>query len=222
MKSPSQSMLRRLGRIPEWDRRNEDYPVRALLPRTKLTYRYWWDEGGWFNQGNKPICVGAGNWHWLVDGPICQPVGSTLTPLQIYRGAQDNDEWPGRNYDGSSVLGAMKFLRLKGLVGRYHWAMSVQDIAYTVLLLGPMVAGINWYESMFYPNRKGLIIVDGELCGGHCLVVNGVNMSTGQFRLKNSWGRKWGLLGRCYMSFPDMARLLAEDGEAAIATEVGQ
>ena len=44
--------------------------------------------------------------------------------------------------------------------------------------------------------------------GGHAYVINGVNTIKKQFRLKNSWGRKWGQGGHAFISFDDMKKLI--------------
>ena len=91
-----------------------------------------------------------------------------------------------------------------------------------------MVIGINWYEGMFDPGYvkdatgtyRITVVPTGAIAGGHCLLVNGVNVEAQVYRLKNSWGRGWGANGRASISFSNMARLLSEDGEACAAMEL--
>ena len=79
--------------------------------------------------------------------------------------------------------------------------------------------GTNWYYNMFFPDKTGRIKLGGYLAGGHAYVLNGVNTKTQLFRIKNSWGRKWGQLGHAYISFSDMSRLIKEQGEICLAIE---
>jgi C1A family cysteine protease len=85
--------------------------------------------------------------------------------------------------------------------------------------VAPVVVGLNWYSSMFHPNAAGLIKVDGSLAGGHAFLLDGVSADREYFRIKNSWGRSWGRKGFALISFKDVERLLAEDGEACLAVE---
>ena len=59
--------------------------------------------------------------------------------------------------------------------------------------LGPVVVGTYWYSSMFYPDRNGLIKINGGIAGGHAYVINGVDKTKKLFRIKNSWGQSWGI-----------------------------
>jgi aminopeptidase C len=72
---------------------------------------------------------------------------------------------------------------------------------------------------MFFPNKNGLIRLSGHIAGGHAYVINGVNTITKQFRIKNSWGKAWGVSGHAYISFSDMKRLIIERGEICLAIE---
>jgi len=216
-----------LGRSYKPDSRDNNYLIETHLlgtikkQKVKLTSRYWDNNGWWGDQGNTPQCVGYSWAHWLEDGPIMQSgVAPIIKPSVIYENAQKLDEWPGENYDGTSVRGGVKYLQKMGKVKNYYWGYNLQTLINTVLNVGPVVVGTNWYTSMFYPNKRGIIKIGGRLAGGHAYVINGVDTRKKLFRLKNSWGRKWGQYGSAYISFNDMARLIREYGEICFATEI--
>lgn len=205
------------------DTRDANYPMRLAVPQTtSRSYRYWYDNGWWGDQGDVPACVGYAWAHWVEDGPVTPPRKPQpyADPLQVYQLAQKLDEWPGEGYEGSSVRGGAKALRQRGCISAFYWTLDVNELARAILERGPVVVGTNWYAGMLEPRASdGLIRVTGEILGGHAYELNGVNLKRAQFRVKNSWGRLWGRSGRALISFDDMARLLKEDGEACLATE---
>ncbi len=157
----------------------------------------------------------------MEDGPIEQSgTPPIIPPVLIYKEAQKLDEWPGENYDGTSVRGAVKYLQKVGKVKNYYWAYDLNTLVNTVLTLGPVVVGTNWYTGMFYPDKNGIIKLFGGLAGGHAYVLNGVDTTKKMFRIKNSWGRLWGQKGHAYISFRDMERLIKEQGEICLAKEI--
>jgi hypothetical protein len=222
-------MRRRLGRLYAKDKNDKKFPLKALLPRRKSqrTSRSWYDAYWNGNQGNTPKCVGYGWTHWLEDAPVI-PGSKThpaVDPNKVYKLAQQLDEWPGTNYDGSSVRGGAKAIRKLGFISAYHWAANLDEIIQWILEKGPVVVGTIWTEDMFTPNASGLIVPTGEVVGGHCYDLNGVSTITRKFRAKNSWGTSWGKGGHAYIKFEDMNTLLfpssGEPGEACVATEKG-
>lgn len=214
---------RMFGRRYAPDPRDTAYPLRTLLPLASARlYRYWNDFGWWGDQGRTPQCVAYAWTHWLEDGPVPQPgVPPVVKPVVLYHEAQAVDEWPGEDYDGTSVRAGAKALTARGFLSEYRWATRVAEITMALLEVGPVVVGTNWYEGMFTPGPGGILSVTGALAGGHAYVLNGVNVTRGQVRVKNSWGRAWGLQGRAWLPFADLARLMAEDGEACLGVERG-
>jgi hypothetical protein len=110
-------------------------------------------------------------------------------------------------------------LKTRGLIEGYYWARTVDQVAQTLLELGPVVVGTYWYTSMFKTTKDGLLTISGDIVGGHAYELNGVNTVSRLFRLKQSWGKGFGVNGRAWIKFDDFAKLLSDDGEACIARE---
>jgi len=206
-------MRKRFGRHFVADDRDSKYKIRRTA--TERAYRYWYDNSWWGDQLATPHCVGFAWTHWLTNVPVV----NYLDPDGVYTLAQRFDEWKGSNYDGTSVRAGAKVLKMLGLIKRYEWCWDVNVLTNAVLERGPVVVGTNWYRGMEVPDRNGLISVTGKLLGGHAYLITGVNLHREAFRIKNSWGRKWGLDGRAYVSFDDMDKLIQAQGEVCLAVE---
>lgn len=213
-----------LGRLPAADERDKSFLMKAVLPKAVTITSKYWDDRGWFgNQGAKPQCVGYSLAHWLENSPIThKSAPPVVQPSIIYNQAQLIDEWPGEDYDGTSVRAGAKVLQGMGFISSYLWAFDLATMIDAVLVKGPVVVGTNWYNQMFHPNAEGHIKIDGGIAGGHAYLINGVNTKTKLFRIKNSWGQGWGIKGRAWISFADMERLIHEDGEVLIGVEVNK
>jgi hypothetical protein len=194
----------------------------VIRNKTRIVGRYWEDEQWWGNQGSTSECVAYSWIHWLEDGPFYQATvpHPILQPNPVYKEAQKIDEWPGENYNGTSIRAGAKILQNLGFIQNYFWTFDVNVLANTVLNVGPVVVGTIWHRNMFFPDRRtGLIRATGPINGAHAYVINGVDTQRRLFRIKNSWGRNWGLQGRAFISFTDMARLMRMNGEVCLATE---
>lgn len=211
-----------LGRVIIPDERDSSFPMKAILKKaeTPKNSKYWNANGFWGDQLDTSQCVGFGWMHFLEDAPITH-VGPTpiLYPQEIYAEAQKLDEFPGENYDGTTVRAGAKYLMIKGYITEYRWGYTLQELIDAVLYKAPCVVGTNWYYDMFFPDADGLIKMTGSFAGGHCYLVNGVNVKKRMFRIKNSWGRKWGKSGLAYISFDDMEKLIKGQGEICLAVE---
>lgn len=212
-----------LGRLISIDDRDLEHPIEAELPKRlpPRRYRYWNQNGWWGNQKRTSQCVAYAWIHWLEDAPIMYTAeGSVINPADLYKLCQENDEWDGENYDGTSVRAGAKVLQQMGYIGEYTWGFDLESLVNVVLTTSPVVVGTDWLSGMSQPNSSGLVKATGDLEGGHGYLVNGVNRDKRLFRFKNSWGRGWAKNGYGYISFDDMEKLINNFGEICYAKEL--
>ena len=134
----------------------------------------------------------------------------------MYYEIQKRDPWPGGEYPGASpryagtsVLAGVKTYRDKGFFSEFRWGFSMRDVQLGVGRNGPCVIGVNWHTGMFDTDSNGFIHVTGQIEGGHCTLLRGVNVKEKYFLGTNSWGAEWGQNGDFKISFNDMEKLLS-------------
>lgn len=208
----------RLDRIPQFDEKSRGYPIRTLLERAGLTKprSYTWRVPVNLDQGNEGACVGFGWSHELAARPVIIPDVTDATATALYDRARQLDEWPGEDYDGTSVLAGAKAVEEAGFLREYRWAFGLEDVRLALGYHGPVVLGINWYDGMFDVDSDGFIHKSGDLAGGHCILAYSVSERLQVVRLWNSWGPDWGMGGSAMITFADLDALLHEQGEACI------
>lgn len=208
----------RLDRRVQFDPRSRQYPIRAAIAKAAKPRSYTWSiPGGLFlDQGQEGACVGFSVSHEAAARPCCVQGVTDQVARQIYKRAQQLDEWEGEDYSGTSVIAGIKAGKEKGWYEEYRWAFGLNDLIIALGYKGPAVLGINWYDGMSDTDEKGFVHVTGEIAGGHAIVAVGVNIKAKCVRLRNSWGQSWGRNGDCFISFDDLDRLLHEQGEACI------
>lgn len=221
------SELAGLGRLFQTDPRNMDHRMPRKAVPAGVRRRHW-NAGAILDQGSTPQCVGYAGWGWLAGGPVVNL--PTFSPTNLYHWAQDNDEWPGRDYDGSSTLGLMKALKARGYIDKYIWAFDAETLMAWVLTTGPVLVGTNWHREMFMPRGDGFLEVAGPNVGGHEYRLVGADRDKvcprecgggrGAFRQVNTWGRGWGEQGRSWISAHDLHGLIRAQGEAVTALEI--
>lgn len=222
---------------PPPDGRNFKYQARAMMPQiaaaAKPTPRKRpYNEGPRLDQGPTPHCVGFASRGLLQAAPIMVKPADGPDGHQIYQLAQDLDEWPGTNYDGTSVNAGCKALRQLGYIENYAWFNTIEQmVAWTNGGYGSIIVGTWWYPTMDHVDSKGFIVEPSGLAtpvGGHAYRVNWFDAAKQGFLIVNSWGRDWGmfdkaggLAGEAFMSMKLAQQLFfEEDGEVAAASEV--
>jgi hypothetical protein len=216
---------------PHFDERSLEYPIRTMLPRVQHKTFTLWQNGEILDQGSEGACVGFGWTAEALAGPVqvdLKDVSAPRAPKEpnrfanyVYKEAQKIDQWPGEDYEGTSVLAGAKIMTRYGVIHEYRWAFGVEDIIRSLMSQGPVVLGINWYSGM-YAAPNGKLSISGGHVGGHCILAIGYNPSSERFRgaetviLQNSWGPGWGVEGVAEMTVKDLARLVKEGGEACV------
>lgn len=211
-----------LGRLSAPDPRDH----RFLLPRaaSSRTFRSWLAPGPVLDQGGTSQCVAYAGGKYLLTHPVVNKLPHLPT---LYTDCQRVDEWPGEDYDGTSVRALMKVLKARGQITEYRWAFDIGTLIGALLDRGPIVMGTNWYMDMFMPDSHGYIEPTGSFVGGHAYLLVACNMNRvnpngtrGAVRMINSWGPGWGQSGRAWITLSHLEYLLEDYGEAAMATEI--
>lgn len=230
----------RLGRLFRDDRRNANYPLRTAIPAGADVRNRSWRliRSEFLDQGQTPECTGYSAAHDLSCEPSRIMDVDGVLAHQIYLEARKDDEWPGEDYEGSSVLGASRALEALGFQGEYRWAgEGGSDITEDVLLglshVGPVVLGTDFLENMF-SLRGGVFDVSGGVAGGHAYLARWISVSKGEQKRRgvtprnepliggpNSWGLGWGQRGEWAMWASDLRKLLTgivSPGEGRVST----
>ena len=143
----------------------------------------------------------------------------TTSPRMLYEMAKINDEWPGENYEGSSIRGALKGFYNNGACsddvapykdGERNWYLKVEHakdarkvglgayyrlrpeiIDYHAALneTGVIYVSARIHRGWQNPSR-GLIKPSHLTEGGHAFIIVGYDDSG--FIIQNSWGDSWG------------------------------
>lgn len=214
-------MERTLDRLPEFDPRSRLFSIREITPPVPRSYT--WACSTNLDQGSEGACVGFAWTHEWISRP--KPVvinGGNAYAGGVYHRAQELDEWPGTDYEGTSVLAGAKTMMERKIIGEYRWAFNLTDALAGISRHGPAVLGINWYSGMWDTDPDGYVNVDGDVVGGHAILCRGVDLKRKRVLLHNSWGPSWGGTnkgpGTAWLDFDGLDRLMQEQGEVCIPT----
>ena len=174
--------------------------------------------------------------HQKLDPPQTTP---TASPRMLYEMAKINDEWPGEDYEGSSIRGALKGFYNNGACsddvapykdGDKNWYLKVEHAKDARKLglgayyrLRPDIidyhaalneVGVIYVSAMVHRGwqnpSKGDIKPSHLTEGGHAFIIVGYD-ETG-FLIQNSWGEDWG----SFNGQPGIARWRYEDWSATV------
>jgi len=212
----------RLGRIVEHDPRSRQYKfdtseieVRSVKHRRVIPV---------LDQGDLGSCVGNAVVGALGTDPFYATVADIIldqaVAVDIYSDATKLDEFPGAYPPidtGTSGLAGAKAAKNLGFISGYTHTFSFID-ALKALTTTPVITGINWYESFDFPRPGGMVDLDGNVLGGHEVVLDEISAELGLIGATNSWGSSWGNRGRFYIKFEDYERLLDEQGDVTVFT----
>jgi hypothetical protein len=217
-----------MDRKPHFDDASWEYRIRRLFgagePFIKRK-RIWTPRlAGPLDQGREGRCVIFGWGAELAATPYRHIVNDDWCNRNWHKVVAE-DRKMGNNWsDGASVLAGAKAMKNEMKIRYYAWAFGINDVLETLVRKGPVILGVNWYDSMYYTDQQGLVKVSGKLVGGHCIMTNGYWPNHPTFKedvvmWTNSWGPSYGINGRGYVRISDLDRLLREDGEACIPTD---
>jgi len=203
-------MERQFGRLEEFDERSRNFHIRKIVKEvTPITFM--WECSKVLDQNGYPGCVGWAGAHQAIATPVPQLLIDNNTGLIFYKGAQQNDEWPGEDYDGTSAVGLLKYWLKIGFCTSGYWAFSLLEHRLGISFNSPALVGCNWMTGMMEPDSNGFIHATGVNEGGHETLWLGNNEEDRYFTLINSWcdspGVPWGQNGRAKISYDDAEKL---------------
>lgn len=225
------------GRRHQADSRDHDHLMSLHLPEKVQNLpvsKTWGISSEHLDQGGTSTCVG----HALRNFLRCAPVRTSQphpSEWDIYRAAVLLDSWkdnddeselpdndPGMD-SGTTVRAGMKGLSQMGLIESYVWAFSLQPAIEWLLTKGPLVIGVNWYDSMMEADASGHISIapGAKVVGGHSVLLRSANQNRATVGGPNNWGNRWAKKGDFTLSYKDLERLIRENGEVCAAIQKG-
>lgn len=213
-------MKRELTWKCRYDERSRQFPVRAVLDRNgrpKVETKSWVCPV-WLDQLQEGSCVGHAMAHRLAAERLSVPGMTHEKALEIFEAAKDIDQWPGDNYDWTSVLAGAKATKklYPAAFDHYRWCFDFSDLLHSLSHIGPVVLGIPWYSGMYDPYPTGFIQAIGRKVGGHAILATAVDVENKSVTLHNSWGSSWGKGGDCYIDWEDLENLFHSQSEACV------
>lgn len=215
---------RRLGRHVVHHSKSLRYLAHAADPRTLLSAQHRINIG-MMDQENVGSCTGHAGMNMLAADAFWSAGKAALAggephayAVGLYSAATVLDPWPGQympDDTGSDGLSIAKVLLARGLISGYLHAISL-DATLTALAERPVMVGTNWTRDMFSPAPDGRLSITGPVEGGHEYILDELDVEHEIAWMRNQWGSNWGISGRAWMSWADLGRLLAADGDCTI------
>lgn len=208
----------RLGRHIHHDPRSRSFPADTATDLVTTVHTH---HGPVLDQGNLGSCTGNALAQCLNTDPLFN--GTALTEddaRRIYSEATAIDPFPGQwppIDTGSDGLDVCKAAKAEGLISSYTHTFSGDDLR-RALVLGPVIVGTTWFNSMFTPAANGRLPVKPRsgVAGGHEYLLYGLDVRWHRVWILNSWGAGWGQGGSAYLTWSDLDRLLSWGGDCTV------
>jgi len=208
---------RTFDRLESFDPRSRQFPVVEQFPERELISRVWYLDTC-LNQFAEGACCGFGTTHALLAEPKQGSVEKYDDDYarSVYHQAQLHDQFPGEEPEvsGTSVIEALREVKRRGDITSFRWSFGLQEALLGLSWYGPAVVGSKWTRGM-EPDEWGYIHPTGRVLGGHCYLVNSININRKTVCVHNSWGEDWGTDGRAWLTWEDFESLLEDGGECA-------
>lgn len=216
---------KRLGRHVEHDPKSKDHAVEVATPIGALKAVHHRRYGKLFDQGQIGSCTGnaaAGSVNTVPLHKIGERLLQESSAVALYSLATHLDDIPGvypPDDTGSSGLSAAKAAKQKGYIKSFKHAFNM-DQALNALQIGPVITGVSWYEGFDHPDQYGMVVVSGQVRGGHEFVVRGfepaADIADSVLDADNSWGYSWGLRGRFRFTVATWQQLMDNQGDVTL------
>jgi pimeloyl-ACP methyl ester carboxylesterase len=155
--------------------------------------------------------------------------GVQVSPRMLYEMARRHDEWPGKNYEGSSCRGAIKGWYQMGVCSEKLWPYDSKDGDLTIERakdarahtigayyrirknivdmhaalneVGAVYASADVHSGWTSPKKGRIPYPPKKKEGGHAFAIVGYNGDG--FFVQNSWGPDWGMHGIALWTYED-------------------
>jgi len=200
------------------------------------------------DQGYEGACTGFAI--AAVINRLLQTSGRDLrvSPRMLYEMAKRSDEWPGEEYDGSSLRGAIRGWKNMGVCSQGLWpylanskgeltierakdARSNTIGAYYRLrpVISDFHAALNETQILAVSAKvhrgwnnpqNGIIRHNKNIDGGHAFAIVGYNKDG--FWVQNSWGTQWGKRGLALWTYEDWVQNISDAWAVRLALPTPQ
>jgi hypothetical protein len=172
----------------------------------------------YLDQGDEPSCTGFAMAHYLATRPALSEKQVTAPMARyLYQLAKTFDQWPGEDYEGSSIVGVVRAAMSLGYIDHVTYISNADDFFYVLRYEDAALVGSSWYSGMMEPDSSNSIHVSGDVLGGHAYLTNIISKKSGKgVMIHQSWGVSWGLFGKAWISFDDVYRLFETPIEVAL------
>lgn len=206
---------KRLGRHVRHDPRSRNFAVTPQPLDTLKSVRHH-RHVPVFDQGQVGSCTGNACAGALSTAPFRHRF-SEHTAVEIYSAAEtiDGDGPYPPNDNGSSGLSVAQVALNKKWISRYDHCFNLPAVL-TALQTGPVLLGVSWLSGFDNPSKTGQMKVTGSVRGGHEICADEIDVENQRVWITNSWSSAWGISGRAWWTWADLAKVLADQGDATV------